>query len=125
MEPKSGSGEALAAISTALVQLHSRYYGKGPTKAKTRFIDDVVICLMEGGFTAAEATLLAQGSVEPVYNARQSFKRAMESEFKGVVERTLERRVVVYMSQVHHDPQLTAEIFLLGPEGDTPDSPGP
>ena len=123
MNASSGTGQAMAAISTGLVRLHKRCYGKGPTKAKARLADDVVICLMEGGFTAAEETLLAQGKVEPVYNARQGFKRLMEDEFKGVVERTLKRRVVAYMSQVHRDPQVLAEIFLLGPEGDAPDSP--
>jgi hypothetical protein len=31
----SAPGEVLAQISTGLGKLHSRYHGKGPTKAKT------------------------------------------------------------------------------------------
>jgi uncharacterized protein YbcI len=44
-----------ASISTGLVQLHRQYYGKGPTKAKTYFVNDTVICILEGGFTTASA----------------------------------------------------------------------
>ena len=31
------------------MQLHRRAYGKGPTKAKTYLLDDVVFCVLEGG----------------------------------------------------------------------------
>ena len=48
------SGERLAQISTGLVQLHSRYYGKGPTKAKTHLVNDTVISILRGGFTTVE-----------------------------------------------------------------------
>ena len=35
----STPGEVLAQISTGLVQLHSRYHGKGPTKAKNPHVE--------------------------------------------------------------------------------------
>ncbi|HEX3263509.1 MAG TPA: Na-translocating system protein MpsC family protein, partial [Solirubrobacterales bacterium] len=60
----STSGEALARISTGLVQLHSRYYGKGPTKAKTHLVDDTVVSILRGGFTPAERTLIDEGDVD-------------------------------------------------------------
>jgi uncharacterized protein YbcI len=41
-------GNALAQISTGLVQLHSRHYGKGPTKAKTYLFDELVVCVPDG-----------------------------------------------------------------------------
>jgi len=37
-----GSGQLLAGISTELVQLHHRVLGKGPTKAKSFFIEDTM-----------------------------------------------------------------------------------
>lgn len=37
--PVRTRGEVLAEISRAVVQLHRRYYGKGPTKAKTHAFD--------------------------------------------------------------------------------------
>jgi uncharacterized protein YbcI len=109
------SGETLAQISTGLVQLHSRYYGKGPTKAKTHLVDDTVISILRGGFTTVERTLIDQGNVDAVYAMRRSFQLAMEDQFKAVIEGATGRTVIAYMSQIHHDPDLAIEIFVLAP----------
>jgi uncharacterized protein YbcI len=120
------SGEALASISTGLVQLHSRYYGKGPTKAKTHLVDDTVICILRGGFTTVEQTLIEQGNHEPVYQMRRTFQAVMEGEFRAIVENALGRRVDAYMSQIHKDPDLAVEIFVLEPvEAPEPIGEGP
>jgi uncharacterized protein YbcI len=108
-------GEVLARISTGLVQLHSRYYGKGPTKAKTYLVNDTVICLLRGGFTTVERTLIDGGNVDAVYEIRRSFQQAMEDQFKAVVEGAIGRRVIAYMSQIHQDPDLAVELFVLEP----------
>lgn len=108
-------GEVLASISTGLVRLHSRYYGKGPTKAKTYLVNDTVVCMLRGGFTTVERTLIDEGNVEAVYQIRRSFQQAMESQFTAVVEGAMERKVIAYMSQIHQDPDLAVEIFVLEP----------
>jgi uncharacterized protein YbcI len=105
----------LAQISTGLVQLHSRYYGKGPTKAKTHMVNDTVISILRGGFTTVERTLIDQGNVDAVYAMRRSFQMAMESQFTAVVEGATGRKVIAYMSQIHEDPDLAVEIFVLEP----------
>jgi uncharacterized protein YbcI len=109
------SGPTLATISTALVQLHSRYYGKGPTKAKTYMVNDTVICILRGGFTTVERTLIEGGNADAVYQIRRSFQRAMEDNFKEVIEGALGRKVIAYMSQIHADPDLALEVFMLEP----------
>jgi uncharacterized protein YbcI len=101
------------------VQLHSRYYGKGPTKAKTHLVDDTVVSILRGGFTTVERTLLETGQVESVYQMRRSFQQAMEEEFRQVVEETTGRKVVAYMSSIHVDPDLAVEIFVLEPVTDS------
>jgi uncharacterized protein YbcI len=111
----SASGEKLAQISTGLVQLHSRYYGKGPTKAKTHMFNDTVISILRGGFTTVERTLIDQGNVDAVYAMRRSFQMAMEEQFTAVVEEATGRKVIAYMSQIHEDPDLAVEIFVLEP----------
>jgi len=121
--PRQASGEALARISTGLVQLHSRYYGKGPTKAKTHLVDDTVVSILRGGFTPAERTLIDEGDVDAVYSMRRSFQKAMEEQFTAVVEEATGRTVIAYMSQIHHDPDLAVEIFVLEPSREP--SPGP
>jgi uncharacterized protein YbcI len=115
MRHGSASGETLAQISTGLVQLHSRYYGKGPTKAKTHMVNDTVISILRGGFTTVERTLIDQGDVDAVYAMRRSFQMAMEQQFTAVVEEATGRKVIAYMSQIHEDPDLAVEIFVLEP----------
>jgi len=105
----------LARISTGLVQLHSRYYGRGPTKAKTHLVNDTVVCILRGGFTRVEETLLEAGEVEPVHQMRRAFQEAMEDEFRGVVEEATGRKVIAYMSSIHVDPDLAVELFVLEP----------
>jgi uncharacterized protein YbcI len=109
----------LASISTALVQLHSHYYGKGPTKAKTYIVDDTVVCLLRGGFTTVERTLIDQGNADAVYGIRRSFQQAMEPHFTEVVEGATGRKVIAYMSQIHEDPDVACEVFVLEPAGES------
>jgi uncharacterized protein YbcI len=108
-------GEALGRISTELVQLHSRYYGKGPTKAKTYMVNDTVICILKGGFTTVERTMIDQGKADTVYQMRRGFQEAMEEQFTSVVEGATGRQVIAYMSQIHHSPDLAVELFVLEP----------
>lgn len=113
--PSTARGEVLAAISTELVQLHRRYYGKGPTKAKTYLVDDTVMCVLEGGFTIVERTLIDSGRASAVQDIRRTFQVAMTEKFVGVVEQQTGRKVRAYMSQVHTDPDIAVELFLLEP----------
>jgi uncharacterized protein YbcI len=112
---KRPQGEMAAAISTGLVQLHRRYYGKGPTKAKTYFVNDTVVCILEGGFTTVERTLIEDGRSDAVHDIRRSFQKAMERQFTEVVQGATDRSVIAYMSQVHDDPDLAVELFVLEP----------
>jgi uncharacterized protein YbcI len=106
---------ALADVSRELVRLHSEYYGKGPTRAKAYMVDDTLVCLLEGGFTTVERTLIDEGEADAVHDIRRSFQQAMEGEFTKVVESSTHRKVVAYMSQIHHDPDLAVEVFVLEP----------
>jgi uncharacterized protein YbcI len=108
-----GPGETLAEISAGLVRFHSRYYGKGPTKAKTQLFDDTVVCTLMGGFTTTEQTLIDAGEDESVYEMRRSFQQAIEKEFNRVVEEASGRQVVAHMSAIHLEPDLAVELFVL------------
>ena len=116
----------LAQISTGLVQLHSRYYGKGPTKAKTHMVNDTVVAILRDGFTTVERTLVETGQVESVYQMRRSFQQSMEDEFRRVIEEATGRKVIAYMSSIHVDPDLAVELFVLEPiEEPASDGAGP
>src|SRR6476469_4703558 len=124
-ESQPGLGDELAEVTKGMISLHRRFYGKGPTKAKTYAVNDTVICVLEGGFTTVERTLIAENHVEAVLQVRRSFQRAMESQYTAVVENTLGRKVIAYMSQIHADPDLAVELFVLEPTaGDDPEVAG-
>lgn len=114
-KPPSALGETLAEISNALVGLHKRYYGKGPVRCKTFLLDNTVLCLLEGGFTIVERTLIDIGRDQVVRDLRHNFQLAMQTQYTEVVESRLGRRVVAYMSQVHTDPDIAVELFMLEP----------
>jgi len=83
----------LAEVTKGMVSLHPRFYGKGPTEAKAYAIDDTVICILEGGFTTVERTLIEE-DVDAVLQVRRSFQRAMERQFTAVIEEALGRKVI-------------------------------
>lgn len=108
-------GEALAAISNGVAQLHMRFYGRGPARVKTHVVEDMVVCVLWNGFTRVERTLLTQGEGEAVKAFRRTFQATMEEEFVGVVESATGRPVRAYMNQIHVEPDVAVEMFLLGP----------
>jgi uncharacterized protein YbcI len=105
----------LADVSSRLVQVHHRYYGKGPNKAKTYMINDTLVSILEGGFTIVERTLIDNGNADAVHDTRLSFNRAMEDQFRGIVEAATGRKVIAYMRQMNHSPDLVIDLFVLEP----------
>src|SRR4051794_25227109 len=103
----------MQSVTSELVRLHSDYYGKGPTKARSYIVSDTVVAILEGGFTTVEATLIAEGKSRAVHEVRRSFQSAMEGRFREVVEKATGRKVVAYLSQIHTDPDLAVELFVL------------
>lgn len=104
-----------ANISRRIVQLHKEFYGKGPTKAKTYFNEDLVVVLMRGGFTQVEETLLQEGRGDSVMQQREDFQEVMLERFVEVIEHETGRKVLAMMSTAHQHPDLLGEMFLLDP----------
>jgi len=115
MNAGHSQGRDLAAISNGLMHLHMQFYGRGPTKAKTHLVDDIVVCVLWNGFTTVEETLISRGEAPAVEAFRRRFQTAMEMQFTEVIETATGREVRAYMSQVHVDPNVAVELFLLAP----------
>jgi uncharacterized protein YbcI len=105
----------LADVTRDLVRLHHEYYGKGPTKARSYMVNDTLISFLKGGFTTVETTLIDEGKADTVHEMRRSFQIAMEDRFRSVVEDATGRNVIAYMSQIHTDPDMAVELFVLEP----------
>ena len=58
--------------------------------------------------------------MDAVYNIRRSFQEAMKAPVTAVVEQALGRKVVAYMSMIHHDPDLAVELLVLEPRPEIP-----
>lgn len=108
------SGEQLAAIANEMVRIKAEFYGKGPTEAKAYQNDDVLLCVMKGGLTTVERTLLAGGEYDLVRDVRVKFQDQMRSTFEGAVERIAGRHVLCYESQITFDPTYIFELCVLG-----------
>ena len=106
-------GDTRGNISRRMVQLHKEFYGRGPDKAKTYVVGDLVVVLMRGGFTRVEETLLQEGRGDSVIQQRSDFQNVMVDRFSEVIEEETGRKVVAMMSGTHQHPDLLGEIFVL------------
>ena len=115
-EPSPDRGRLLSIISNTVVGLYKRYYGKGPTKARSYYVDDMVVCVLRGGLTRAEVTLAESGRGDLVTRQRHDLQQAIRGEFIRAVEDLVGRRVIAYISGTHTYPDVSVEVFMLEPE---------
>jgi uncharacterized protein YbcI len=113
MTGTASRGQLAAAISNAVVGIHSKYYGKGPTKAKTYLIDDTVVCVMQDVFTTVERTLIEAGKGELVREVRTTFQYSLRDDFMDAVAAIVGRRPRAFMSQIDCNADMAIEFFLL------------
>ena len=108
-------GDVLTAISDGMVALLKEYYGRGPSQAKTYYHDDLVVCLLRGGFTRVEQTLLDGGRGHAVIQQRMEFQEVMRDRFQAVIEHATGRQVIGFMSGNQQSPDMICEVFVLTP----------
>jgi uncharacterized protein YbcI len=106
------AGSALAAISRDIVGVHARFYGRGPTKAKTIWRDEIVVCILEDIFTKAEQLLIEGGRFEDVRLHRIAFQDEVAPLLRGSVEAVTGHRVHTFLSQVSIEGA-ASEVFVL------------
>ena len=114
-ETRKDHGDILTAISDGLVALLKEYYGRGPTQAKSYFEDDLVVCILRGGYSRVEETLRDGGRGSAVIEQRMQFQEIMRERFEEVVEGATGRKVIGFMSGNQQDPDLMCEVFILAP----------
>ena len=112
-DQSGGHRSVRAGVSNAMVGLKKDFYGKGPTKAKTFLNDNYVFCVLEGGLTRNEQTLVERGHEDLVRNYRLRFQEVMEGPTIEAVQRITGRSVIGYHSQIVFRPERAFEIFVL------------
>jgi uncharacterized protein YbcI len=111
---KLSGGHLLSAISNSIVRILRERYGRGPMKAKTYALDDIIVVVLRaGGFTAAEQTMIDSGEPNRVVEMREDFQRVMAQDYKDTIEELTGRKVLAFLSNAHVEPELTVELFFV------------
>ena len=106
-------GELNAAITSALVGIHTEHLGRGPSGASTFHYRDVLVTLMRDVLTPAERSLTRHNQTEAVNRMRRLFQETMEADFREAVERLTGRKVLAFISGHSVAPDTAAEVFIL------------
>jgi len=107
-----GNDQRLA-IANAITKLHREHHGRGAASARTVIDGDYVVVFLEDIYTTAERTLIDGGRFDAVLESRRAFQLTLAGAMSHAVEEIIGRRVAGFMSQVHENPDVAAEIFLL------------
>ena len=116
----SERGRQAASISNAIARMHRDHYGRGATTTRTIIQRNYVVCFLEDIYTPVERTLIDAGRFPAVQETRSAFQDTMREKFSNAVEQVVGRKVVGFLSQVHVDPDLAVETFILESDGDIP-----
>ena len=111
----------LSQISNEMVRAQKRFFGKGPTEAKSYLLDDLLIIVMRGGMTTAEKTMLEFGQEDQVRQFRQLFENEMTERLTDMIEGLTGRKVLTYQSQIMFEPNIVVEMFVFDAGADAGD----
>jgi uncharacterized protein YbcI len=109
-------GQTATAVSNAIAGLHRTHYGRGARRTRTVMGSDYVIVFLEDVYTPVERTLIDAGRFDTVRATRNAFQDTMRQLFSNAVEEAVGRKVIGFLSQVHVDPDLSIETFILEPD---------
>lgn len=112
LNAESGGSRSLE-ISNAMARLHKQYVGRGPTNSRTTIDGDLVVVLLEGGYTQAEQTLEANDKGDLVAAGRLGLQDAMRQAMIEVVQEVVGRTVRSFMSANDLKRNLQVEVFVL------------
>ena len=106
-------GELNAAITRALVGVHTQHLGRGPKSASTFHYNNVVVTLMHEVLTPADKSLAETHREDAVVSMRHLYQKTMQADFTEAIERLTGRKVMAFISGNDIEPDVAAEIFIL------------
>ena len=71
------SGSHGLAVSNLVVRLLSEYTGRGPTRARTHFNDNLVTVVVQDLLTKGERSLIRDGKTDLVLETRRAYQRSI------------------------------------------------
>jgi uncharacterized protein YbcI len=100
-------------IANAITKLHREYYGRGSASARTVMGRDHIVVFLDDIYTTVERTLIDGGKIEIVRDTRKAFQELLGQDFIDVVEQATGRQVAAFMSEIHVNPDVACEMFVL------------
>lgn len=111
-------GSLLAEVSRKVVAIHKDHVGKGPLDARASLSNNVLVVILQGGYTRAEQTLAERGKVAEVVAGGLALQEALQSDYRIAVETIMQRGIRSFMSATDPENNLQAEIFVLNAAGE-------
>jgi uncharacterized protein YbcI len=110
-------GNAMQAVSNAMVKLHKEQFGRGPTNARSYFAGpDTLVCTLEDSLLPAERTMVEMGEQQRVRESRMFLQVATADQFIATVEALTGRTVHAFASATDPDQGVVMETFTFHPE---------
>ena len=111
----SFTADPLAQICGKVAGAFRRKWGRGPAKTTAHWAGpNILVVLLHNGHTEQEKAIRAAGHVQQLLDGRQVLQQILEDELKAIVANATAREVLTMLSATRLDPDLSAEIFLLG-----------
>jgi uncharacterized protein YbcI len=109
-------GQLATAIASMVVQVLRQYTGRGPTKSRTYFDEDLIVVVLQGTFTPAERSLVADGKGDVVLSGRRALQGIMRADLIAGIEDLTGRTVLAFLSDNSIEPDVKVKSFLLAPQ---------
>jgi uncharacterized protein YbcI len=110
-------GNAMQAVSNAMVRLHKEQFGRGPTGARSFFAGpDTLVCTLEDTLLPAERAMVEMGEHQRVRETRMFLQVATHEQFVQTVEELVRRKVRAFASAIDPVPGVVFEIFSFEPQ---------
>jgi uncharacterized protein YbcI len=112
------TGSQGQAIGNLIMRLLSDYTGRGPTKARTHFNENLITIVVQDLLTKGERSLIRDGKQHLVLETRRAYQQTMGADLTAGIEEITGRQVIAFLSANNLDPDLAIETFVLAPEND-------
>jgi uncharacterized protein YbcI len=116
-DPTATGAQGLG-ISNLIVRLLTDHTGRGPTRARTHFNDDLITVVVQDILTKGERSLIRDGKRDLVLETRAAYQQTMGADLTAGIEEITGRQVIAFLSANHLDPDIAIESFMLAPRSD-------
>jgi uncharacterized protein YbcI len=109
----TAGGVLNAKIARAVVRTYRTFRGRGPTKARALYRDNIVVVVLQDVMTAPERSLATHGWDGEGLAMRRDLHSLMCPALTAAVEDLTGSPVIAVMGDSHQYPDLSVEVFVL------------